>query len=493
MPISASPAAASQAAFFIDNLGCSKNQVDAEVMLATLERAGWRYSSNADEADLIIVNSCGFIDSAKEESITVALEYQQAYPETPVIMAGCLAQRYPEELFADMDELAAVFGNRAPQRITEVAARVLGGERTLLVPRQRQALPPRGTLLSFPGSAYVKISEGCDGRCSFCAIPAIRGRLQSRTIGEIVTEIEALLARGMFEITLVSQDFSAFGRERARVAERSRAAVGGSEAAALMRAISALPGEFWIRPLYVYPEQFPREILEICASDSRILPYFDLPFQHANGPLLQAMGRPGDGSEYLALVREIRNALPHAVLRATLMVGFPGEGEPEFAELQQFLEEVQLDWAGFFVFSPQEGTRAARLAERLPAPPAEVGEARRRALEEAQQRISEQRLRRHLGSELLLLLEEPVVGESLYLARAWCHAPDVDGLVVLRTADLHKPSLRPGTVLRARIVRVNGLDLEAVPVGRPLDCAHDRPTRRRTGDRGEAREVCGAE
>ncbi len=477
MPTSASPGAVPQApffqaSFFIDNLGCSKNQVDAEVMLAALERAGWRNAGNADDADIIIVNSCGFIDSAKEESISVALEYQQAYPVTPVIMAGCLAQRYPQELFNDMEELAGVFGNRSPQRIVEVATRVRSGERTLLVPQERETPPPRGTLLSFPGSAYVKISEGCDARCTFCAIPAIRGGLQSRTIEEIVAEVERLLARGIHEITLVSQDFSAFGRERAsgdRIARAARAGgrgprQQGSEAAALMRAISALRGDFWIRPLYVYPEQFPREILEICASDARILPYFDLPFQHANRDLLRAMGRPGSGADYLALVREIRDALPHAVLRATLMVGFPGEGEAEFAELQRFVEDAQLDWAGFFVFSPQEGTAAARLAERQPPPPSDVGEARKHALADAQQRISEQRLRRYLGSELPLLLEEPVVGESLYLARAWCHAPDVDGLVVLRTGDLRKPSLRPGMILRGKIVRVNGLDLEAVPV-----------------------------
>lgn len=456
MPSSTTPGAALQASFFIDNLGCSKNQVDAEVMLAALERDGWHNAGNADDADLIIVNSCGFIDSAKEESIAVALEYQQAYPQTPVIMAGCLAQRYPRELFRDMEELSGVFGNRSPQRIVEVAARVRRGERTLLVPQEREQQPARGTLLSFPGSAYVKISEGCDARCTFCAIPAIRGGLQSRTVEAIVAEIESLLARGIHEITLVSQDFSAFGRDRVPD-------VRGSEAASLMRAISALPGDFWIRPLYVYPERFPREILEICSADSRILPYFDLPFQHAHGALLRAMGRPGSGAEYLSLVREIRTALPHAVLRATLMVGFPGEGEAEFAELRQFVADAQLDWAGFFVFSPQEGTAAARLAERRPPPPIEVGEERKRALAELQQRISERRLRRYRGNELQLLLEEPVVGESLYLARAWCHAPDVDGLVVLRTGDLHKPSLQPGMLVRARIVRVNGLDLEAVP------------------------------
>lgn len=439
--------------FFIDNLGCSKNQVDAEVMLAVLERAGWRRSPDAGNADLIIVNSCGFIDSAKQESIAVAFDYQRSFPQTPVVMAGCLSQRYPDEIFGDMPELAGVFGNRDPSRVIEIADAVLAGRRTVLVPAARRPQPPRNGLLSFPGSAYVKISEGCDSRCSFCAIPSIRGALHSRSIDEVVQEVTALLQRGIFEITLVSQDFSAFGRDR-----------GGSEAVRLMQAISDLPGDFWIRPLYVYPEEFPRPILDICAADPRILPYFDLPFQHANRSVLRAMGRPGDGERYLELVGEIRRALPDSVLRATLMVGFPGEGDKEFEELLRFQQRAELDWAGFFTFSPQEGTAAHRLGARLSPVAPRRAQQRMRELESAQRRISERRLRRFVGRKLRLLLEEPVSGEPLYLARAWCHAPDVDGLVVLRTGGLPKARLQPGMVVDARIVRVNGLDLEAVPV-----------------------------
>ena len=441
------------ASFFIENLGCSKNQVDAEVMLAALERAGWTHSAAAGDADLIIVNSCGFIDSAKQESIAVALDFQQSFPHTPVVMAGCLSQRYPDEIFSDMTELSGVFGNRDPERVVEIAAAALAGTRTLLVPTERRRQPVRGTLLSFPGSAYVKISEGCDSRCTFCAIPSIRGGLQSRSIAEVVEEVRQLLQRGVFEITLVSQDFSAFGRDR-----------GASEAVELMQAISALPGDFWIRPLYLYPEQFPRAVLDICAADRRILPYFDLPFQHASDSVLRAMGRPGDGESYLELVGEIRRKLPDAVLRATLMVGFPGEGEQEFAELLRFQQLAQLDWAGFFTFSPQEGTAAKRLSSRLKPVSRARAEQRRIELENAQRKISEQRLQRFVGRDMSLLLEEAVAAEPLYLARAWCHAPDVDGLVVLRSGDLQKHRLQAGEVVRGRIVRVNGMDLEAVPV-----------------------------
>ena len=439
------------ASFFIENLGCSKNQVDAEVMLAALESAGWNHSTTAADADLIIVNSCGFIDSAKQESIAVALDYQQSFPCTPVVMAGCLSQRYPEEIFNDMTELGGVFGNRDPARVVEIAAAALAGTRSVLIPTERSPQPVRSTLLSFPGSAYVKISEGCDSRCTFCAIPSIRGGLQSRSIEAVVEEVQQLLQRGIFEITLVSQDFSAFGRDR-----------GASEAVELMQAISALPGDFWIRPLYLYPEHFPRAVLDICAADRRILPYFDLPFQHASASVLRGMGRPGDAQSYLELIAEIRRTLPDAVLRATLMVGFPGEGEQEFAELLQFQQRAQLDWAGFFTFSPQEGTAAKRLSSRLKPVGRARAEQRRMELENAQRQISEQRLQRFVGRDMSLLLEEAVAAEPLYLARAWCHAPDVDGMVVLRTGELPKDQLQAGTVVRGRIVRVNGMDLEAV-------------------------------
>ena len=462
--------------FFIENLGCSKNQVDAEIMIAALEGAGWTIAKSPETAGLIIVNSCGFIDSAKEESIEVAFGFRRAFPRIPLLMAGCLSQRYAEDLFRDMPELTGVFGNRAPARVPEIASELIAGRRAILVPTERGPIPRRGRLLSFPGSAYVKISEGCDSRCTFCAIPSIRGGLQSRSVEDVVAEVRELLSRGVFEITLVSQDFSAFGRDRTSGDRTSRDRNAAGESAALLRAISAIPGDFWIRPLYVYPENFPREILDICSTDPRLLPYFDLPFQHADATVLRRMGRPGDGAHYLSLVQEIREAIPDAVIRATLMVGFPGEGPAEYATLKAFQQRVELDWAGVFAFSPQEGTAAARLVGRYPMASERSASSRKRVLERAQRDITERRLSRFVGRTMSVLLEEPVTGEPLYLGRAWCHAPDVDGMVVLRTGDQPKDQLTPGMRVRARIVRVRGVDLEAVmeplPVSPSREAGH---------------------
>jgi ribosomal protein S12 methylthiotransferase len=439
--------------YFLDSHGCAKNQVDAETMMAALDRDGWTRADGPESADLLIVNSCGFIESAKKESIDAALELRAAYPGKKLMMAGCLSQRYADELDAELGEVDLFFGNADPLRIVEAARLATGGGgRTL-----RPAIDPTGAqdfagctsdrpLLSLPGSAYLKITEGCDNRCSFCAIPLIRGPLRSRAVAGVVAEARGLLARGVKEICLIGQDLGSYGRDLA----------GRPLAADLLAELSALPGDFWVRLLYIHPDHFPDGILERCAADPRILPYFDLPFQHASPALLRAMNRRGDPETYLALLAKIRAALPDAVIRSTFLLGFPGETPEDFRTLLDFQAAARLDWQGSFAYSREEGTAAYGLPGRVPK---KVVADRLRRVAEAQQAISEERAERWVGRDLVALVEEAVEGEEgLYLGRTFGQAPEVDGATVLSSA---RP-LAAGSFVPARIVRRAGFDLDAV-------------------------------
>ena len=442
--------------FFLENLGCAKNQVDAEIMIAALEAAGWELTDDPQSASTILVNTCGFIEPAKQESINVTLEHIDAVPSARVVMTGCLSQRYPEELAAEIPELAGVFGNRAPARIVEFLSGLdLGGPRTM-VPSGGLEAHRRTHLLSFPGSAFVKVSEGCDNRCTFCAIPLIRGAMRSKPLDDVIVEIRDLLDRGIREINLVAQDLASYGRD-----------LDGASPDELLRQISALDGEFWVRLLYVYPERFPSSFFPILRDDARLLPYFDIPFQHASRDVLRRMGRPGSSESYHALIRTIRAELPDAVLRSTLLVGFFGESTAAFDELLAFQEEAALDWLGVFPYSPEEGTPAMRGAPDLDVSP-QVALERAALLEERQRAITHARMERFVGTDLDVLVEELVPDEPLAIGRCYAQAPDVDGSVVVHVPDEGVTSgsarVSPGEFVRCRIVRRNGLDLEAVPL-----------------------------
>ncbi len=439
--------------YYLENLGCAKNQVDAEVMMASLHDAGWTRLTDAGEASVIIVNSCGFIQPAKEESITTSLRFHEQFPTAKVVMAGCLSQRYGSELSHGMPEIAGFFGNRRPELVAEFLARVVESPGEVFLP----ALDPgpggwtpgrRRELLSFPGSAFVKVAEGCDNRCAFCAIPLIRGRLRSRSIDDVVAEISGLIERGIREINLVAHDLNSFGRDR-RGGERT-------DLVQLLRSISSISGRFWIRLLYLYPETFPAELLDVIGSDARFLPYFDLPMQHSSAGILEAMGRPGRREGYLKLIDRIRSSLPTAVIRSTFLVGYPGETDRDFEDLLAFQDEAELDWLGVFVFSAEEGTRAFAQQRSRGRVPSRVAGERRSLLERRQIAISEGRMDRFVGGRMEVLVEEPVQGEDLVLARGFPHAPEVDGLVVVRSA---APAI--GEFADVRIVRRNGIDLEA--------------------------------
>ena len=455
-----------QKTLYIENLGCAKNQVDGEALAAVLLDSGWRLTETPAEAGLIIVNTCGFIEAAKKESLASIMAFRRRCPRAVIIAAGCLSERYGTELSASLPEADGIFGNRDLRRIADFAeslcrktslkthkktrtGKAAVHEGRLLLPLVYAGLPRRKRIFSPPGSVYIKAAEGCDNACTYCAIPRIRGTLRSRSAKSIAAEVKGFLAKGISEFNLVAQDLGSYGRDLKP----------STNLTALLCAILDIPGDFRVRLLYIHPEHFPREVLALCRGDTRLLQYFDLPFQHASPKILRAMGRTHTAAENLDLVRGIRKALPGAVLRSTFLVGFPGETDEDFRALRDFQEKAAFDWLGCFAYSAEEDTPAHSLhRKKALRVPKKISAARKRMIEEAQVPITEKRLERFVGTAAWLLVEENVLGEKLALARAWFQAPEVDGLTVL-AADTPP---RPGTLVRAKIIRRSGFDLEAV-------------------------------
>jgi ribosomal protein S12 methylthiotransferase len=429
--------------------------VDAETMMAVLDGSAWSRVEDSAAADLIIINSCGFIESAKQESINAVLAYRKLYPEKKILLAGCLAQRYGKELQAALVEADGFFGNADLGGIAAAANGLFKGPgaEPPSAPRPvSSSLLAARPLLSMPGQAYVKISEGCNNRCAFCAIPVIRGPLRSRPVPELAEECRVLLDRGVRELCFVGQDLGSYGTD-----------LGGSggetKLPELLEALSAWEGRFWARLLYIHPDHFPRPLLDLCRRDSRFLPYFDLPFQHGSAGMLRAMGRRGDPERYLRLIADIRSALPDAVIRSTLLTGFPGETDEDFRRLLEFQERADLDWLGVFAYSREEDTPAYSMKGRVPR---KIAERRKAIIEERQTGISEKRMDRFVGRVMEALVEEalpaddPANPERLYLGRLYCQAPEVDGVVVLRSGK----ALPAGSFVRGRISVRRGFDLE---------------------------------
>jgi ribosomal protein S12 methylthiotransferase len=477
--------------YFLDPFGCVKNQVDAETMMAHLNGSGWDAADDPGGADLIIVNSCGFIESAKRESINAVLAWRKQFPGKKILLAGCLSQRYAAELAESLPEADILFGNRDLARISEAAGRAVAEQpaapgtaaatsaadaATSGGPDQAAApgtagpvstlpgtVPGRRPLLSLPGSAYVKISEGCGNRCTFCAIPLIRGPLVSRAVPDILAECRELLRRGIREINLIGQDTGSFGTDKSP----GGTAVKGETLPRLLEQISQLEGPFWVRILYIHPDHFPREILDILARDSRFLPYFDIPFQHGSAKILAAMNRRGNAETYLRLAAMIRERLPAAVIRSTLMTGFPGETDEDFAALLDFQEKLRLDWLGCFAWSREEDTAAYAMKNRVPQ---KIARERKAILEERQIPISEKNLDRFIGQELEVLVEEKIEGEDgLYLGRLYGQAPEVDGAAVIHDGGTGAGGEAPvpGTFVKGRVFARTGMDLQVSCGARP--------------------------
>jgi ribosomal protein S12 methylthiotransferase len=467
--------------YYLDPFGCAKNQVDAETMMALLARSGWEAAADSAEADLIIINSCGFIESAKRESINAVLEYRRAYPHKRILLAGCLAQRYGGELSRSLTEADGFFGNGDLSGIAAAAASAMGlagGEELPpagYVPAAG-CLPGDRPLLSLPGSAYVKIAEGCNNRCSFCAIPGIRGPLRSRSVPEVTAECRRLLERGVRELCLIGQDLGSYGLDFPELRGRDRGT--GGALPELLDSLSTLEGDFWVRFLYIHPDNFPRGILDCCRRDPRLLPYFDIPFQHASAGMLRAMNRRGSADSYLSLIDAIREAIPDAAIRSTFLTGFPGETEGDFEALLEFQDRAALDWAGVFTYSREEDTPAYAMKGRVPRG---IAAERKGIIEERQIPVTWRRMDRFIGRVLDVLVEEalavrnpgaapepgslpegeamPPDGTPLYLGRLFCQAPEVDGAAVIDAFEEGCPEPRPGTFIRGRVYARAGFDM----------------------------------
>ncbi len=444
--------------FFIDNHGCAKNQVDAEEIAERMEAAGHTYVESAEKAELVIVNTCGFIKDAKQESIDAVLSIRARHPDARILVAGCLSQRYAADLAAELSEADGFVGNADLSVLPAAAEDTLARKRpiTLPPPPSSSAAVLRRRLFDFPGTAHVKAAEGCSNNCSYCAIPLIRGPLRSRPIDEVAGECRTLVGRGIRELVLIGQDLGSFGRD-------SVSSASSPLLPDLVRAISRIEGDFRVRVMYLHPDNFPEGLLDAMAADPRILPYFDLPFQHASPRILRAMNRRGNAEVYLDLIARIRSIFPEAAIRSTFLIGFPGESDDDFKELRNFQDAANLDWLGSFAYSREEGTAAYSLKGRVPA---SLVSARRKAVEEAQERITRERLGRFIGRELDILAEEIFERpegkpdeEELTIGRAWNQAPEVDGLTVIRGR------VEPGTVARVRVLRLAGVDFDALPLG----------------------------
>ncbi len=492
-----------QRTFFIDQHGCAKNQVDGELMISLLRKKGYAPVFSADKADLIIVNSCGFIESAKTESLNAVLAARERYPNAKILLTGCLAERYAAELAERLPEADGIFGNGDITQLDNVVESLMAGNRTVLVPAQRGVCGgDRDLLLSFAGAAYVKITEGCNNRCSFCAIPIIRGHLRSRPAADIVAEIASLVAKGVYEINLIGQDLaaygtgaddSAFGQGRTFLPQGTPGAADVPDGAVstpresglctLLKHISAMKGTFRVRLLYIHPDHFNPDILPVIKQDDRLLPYFDIPFQSGDDVTIRAMNRVGTAAAYKNLVAQIRAYFPDVAIRTTFLTGFPGETDEAAQRTQDFLRAIEADWSGCFPYSKEDGTPAATFK---PTVPKKTARARADALAGIQAELTRKQLARRTGKEYDVLVEEvlaPSAGhddEGLAIGRAWFQAPEVDGSVVIRYDRSDKTAMaavHSGRLVRVRVVSSGDIDLNGDFVAdSPLNATIAAPT-----------------
>lgn len=428
------------------SLGCAKATVDSERILTRLRTEGYEISGSYDDADLVVVNTCGFIDAAVEESLDAIGE---ALSENgKVIVTGCLGAR-DDVILSAHPQVLAVTGPHATEEVMQAVHRHLPKPHDPFV----DLVPPQGVRLTPGHYAYLKISEGCNHRCTFCIIPSLRGDLVSRPVHDVMQEAEALVNSGVKELLVVSQDTSAYGVD---MKYRTGFWNGRPLKTRLVDLAKAL-GELgvWVRMHYVYPYPGVDDLIPLMA-EGLILPYLDIPFQHASPRILKAMKRPASAGNVLERIRKWRSICPDLTLRSTFITGFPGETDEDFELLLQFLQEAQLDRVGAFAYSPVEGAPANEIADPVPD---DVREQRRMQLMEFQEDISTQRLERWIGRELTVLVDE--VDEDGALARSCADAPDVDGLVVVPDGE----GCIPGEFVRVRITDCDVHDLYAEPIG----------------------------
>lgn len=408
------------------SLGCAKNLVDSEHMLALLRAAGWEITEDMAEADVGVVNTCGFIEAAKSEAIETILDvaqYKQTGRMKGLVVTGCLVQRYAEEMKTELPEIDALCGTGSYENIVDAAAAALGGHKAAyMADMASAALEGDRDRLTPSYTAYFKIAEGCSNRCGYCIIPKLRGPYRSREMDALLREAKALADAGVKELIVIAQDITKYGMDlpgHKRLLPE------------LLRELCKLDFT-WVRLHYLYPDQITDELVDVIASEPKIVKYLDIPLQHVSKRILRAMHRPGDGAEFAALIENLRARIPGLVLRTSLIVGLPGETEEEFAELCTFLQETQIERVGVFEFSPEEGTEAAELPDQIDA---EVKANRRLIVEELQSGVLDDYNTSRHGETMDVLCEGFDDEQQLWFGRTYADSVEVDGHVYFESDD----------------------------------------------------------
>lgn len=408
------------------SLGCAKNLVDSEHMLALLRAAGWEITEDMAEADVGVVNTCGFIEAAKSEAIETILDvaqYKQTGRMKGLVVTGCLVQRYAEEMKTELPEIDALCGTGSYENIVDAANAALGGHKAAyMADMASAALEGDRDRLTPSYTAYFKIAEGCSNRCGYCIIPKLRGPYRSREMDALLREAKALADAGVKELIVIAQDITKYGMD---LPEHRRLLP------ELLRELCKLDFT-WVRLHYLYPDQITDELVDVIASEPKIVKYLDIPLQHVSKRILRAMHRPGDGAEFAALIADLRQRIPGLVLRTSLIVGLPGETEEEFAELCTFLQETQIERVGVFEFSPEEGTEAAELPDQIDA---EVKANRRLIVEELQSGVLDDYNTSRHGETMDVLCEGFDDEQQLWFGRTYADSVEVDGHVYFESDD----------------------------------------------------------
>lgn len=433
----------------IVSLGCAKNQVDAEMLLYTLKQRGFTIVNDPAKADAVIVNTCGFIDSAKQESIDEIIELGKLKREgtiKAIIVTGCLAERYQDDITKQLYEVDAAIGIGANEKIADVVLDALDGKKTELFP-DKLSLPLSGGRIQStpPYTAYLKVSEGCDNCCTYCAIPLIRGKFRSRTIEDVLEEARELAAKGVVELNVIAQDTTRYGEDL----------YGEPQTAKLLTELCKIDGFRWIRLLYCYPDRVTDELIDVIAREDKIVKYIDIPLQHCNGEVLKRMNRRGNRESLTALLNKIKDRIPNVIFRSTFITGFPGETEEQFEELAEFAKDIRFQRLGCFPYSREEDTKASDYPDQLDD---EIKQKRADIIMEHQQGVMADYCESLIGTEVEVLVEGWDRIAECWFGRTYADAPEVDGCVFF-TSDGQKPVI--GDFVTVKVEDCMGID----PVG----------------------------
>ena len=426
------------------SLGCPKNQVDGEVLLAKLADAGFKIVNTIEDSDIMIVNTCGFIEAAKTEAIETILEvaeYKNAGIISAIVVTGCLAERYKDDVLSELPEVDAVVGIGANSDIGKICQKALCGISTANFPNKCYLPLNEKRMLSTPPHwAYLKIAEGCDNRCAFCAIPGIRGKFRSRPMVEVIDEAKTLAAKGIKEVILIAQDTTKYGQD----------IYGEYKLASLLKELVKIDGIEWIRLYYCYPQRITDELIEVIRDNEKICSYIDVPLQHSDATVLRNMRRVGTGEDYKALIAKMRKEIPDLALRTTLMVGFPGETDEQFENLCSFIKDVKFDRMGCFAFSPEEDTPAYDMDNQLDD---DVKNHRQEILMDLQYGISESLNKSRVGKTYKVIVDS--VKDNVCVGRSYMDSPEIDTGIIFSST----PDIKIGDFVNVKITDVDGYDL----------------------------------